>query len=223
MMTVEQLYPLVTEAIIRAETLQELKAPGARSAFMDVSMLEAKIADLVPADDPEGLVARHGAVRAAVSAGDFDRAATLSIQYGLFPSVTEKTAKLRRHKKKGNENEKSNRFRALLRDKQYLLAEFEALHEEEIRQIWALLEKLKKRRASLLHALLVAPKPTLKKSWRPRGSVVRIESVKHEGIVAASVGGFVARHRLVKRPAVLVKLANEGERSVIKPEARKKE
>ncbi len=76
-MSVERLYPLVTKAIRRAETLEDLQAPGARSAYLDVSLLEERIAELLPASDPEGALARRGAVRAALTAREITRAQQL--------------------------------------------------------------------------------------------------------------------------------------------------
>lgn len=76
-MSVDLLYPLVTEAIRRAETLEDLDAPGTSAAFLDVSLLEEKIAETLPASEPEGALARRGAVRAALSAGELGRARLL--------------------------------------------------------------------------------------------------------------------------------------------------
>ena len=76
-MTAEELYPLVTEAIRRAETLEDLQAPGKAKAYLDVSLLEEKIAETLPASDPEGAVARRGAVSAALSAREYGRAREL--------------------------------------------------------------------------------------------------------------------------------------------------
>ncbi len=76
-MTVDLLYPLVSEAIRRAETLEDLQAPGAHAAYLDLSLLEERIADALPASDPEGGIARRGAVRAAIAAEDFARARDL--------------------------------------------------------------------------------------------------------------------------------------------------
>ena len=64
---IELLYPLITEAIRRAETLEDLRAPGAHSAYLDVSLLEERITEFLPACDPEGALARRGAVRAALA------------------------------------------------------------------------------------------------------------------------------------------------------------
>jgi len=81
MTTAEELYPLVTEAIQRAETLEDLEAPGVHSAYLDVSKLEEKVAELLPASDPEGVLARRGAVRAAVAAKEFARARMLAERF----------------------------------------------------------------------------------------------------------------------------------------------
>ena len=59
-MTIESLYPPVTESIRRAEMLEDLGAPGAASAHLDVSLIEEKIANSLPASNPEGAIARHG-------------------------------------------------------------------------------------------------------------------------------------------------------------------
>lgn len=76
------LYLLVSEAIRRADVLDDLGAPGATEAHLDVSLLEEAIAALVSASEPEGALARRGAVRAAVRAGDLRRAETLASRFG---------------------------------------------------------------------------------------------------------------------------------------------
>lgn len=80
-MSIELLYPLVTEAIRRAETLEDLQAPGAPQAHLDVSFLEERVAEILPASNPEGVLARRGAVRAALAARDFTRAQRLSERF----------------------------------------------------------------------------------------------------------------------------------------------
>ncbi len=80
-MDLETLYPLVTEAIRRAEVLDELRAPGARNAYLDVSLLEERIASLLPASNAEGAIARRGAVSAALAAHDFRRAVELATRF----------------------------------------------------------------------------------------------------------------------------------------------
>lgn len=80
-MSIELLYPLVTEAIRRAETLEDLRAPGARAAYLDVSILEEKVAEVLPASDPEGAIARRGAVRAALAAKEPTRAQQLAERF----------------------------------------------------------------------------------------------------------------------------------------------
>lgn len=80
-MDIELLYPRITEAIRRAETLEDRGAPGARPAYLEVSRLEQKVAEILPASNPEGAVARRGAVRAALSAGEPARAQQLAKQF----------------------------------------------------------------------------------------------------------------------------------------------
>ena len=79
-MTVDSLYREVTEAILHAETL----TPGtleAAQALRDVSVLEEQIAERFAASHAEGAIARRGAVRAAVAAGDGERARRLVALY----------------------------------------------------------------------------------------------------------------------------------------------
>lgn len=80
-MNIDELYPLVSEAIRRAETLEDLGAPGACSAYQDVSLLEEKVAEVLPASDPEGALARRGAVRAALAAKELARAQQLAERF----------------------------------------------------------------------------------------------------------------------------------------------
>ncbi len=80
-MTLDSLYLVVTEAIQRAETLDDLHAPGAQQAHLDVSLIEERIAEVAPASEPEGAVARRGAVRAAVKAKDHQRAKNLADRF----------------------------------------------------------------------------------------------------------------------------------------------
>lgn len=80
-MSLEFLYPLVTEAIRRAEILEDLRAPGVHTAYLDVSLLEEKIAEFLPASDPEGALARRGAVRAALAARELGRAQQLTERF----------------------------------------------------------------------------------------------------------------------------------------------
>lgn len=85
---IETLYPLVTEAIRRAETLTSLGAPGAPTAWLDVSLLEEEISRILPTSDPEGEIARRGAVRAAVTANQPLRARELVSRFSMEPDVT---------------------------------------------------------------------------------------------------------------------------------------
>ena len=80
-MSLDFLYPLVTEAIRRAEILEDLRAPGVHTAYADVSLLEEKVAELLPASNPEGALARRGAVRAALAARELGRAQQLAERF----------------------------------------------------------------------------------------------------------------------------------------------
>ncbi len=73
-METDTLNTLVTGAIWRAEQLAALGMAGASQAWAEVSSLEEQLAKLLPATEPEGRIARRGAVRAALKAGDYGRA-----------------------------------------------------------------------------------------------------------------------------------------------------
>lgn len=80
-MNIEILYPLVTEAILHAERLEDLGVPSYQNAYQDVSLLEERIATLLSASDEEGAIARRGAIRAAMAAHKFHRAEELITKY----------------------------------------------------------------------------------------------------------------------------------------------
>jgi hypothetical protein len=80
-MDIDTLYPLVTEAIRRAEALEARNEQAAREAFSEVSRLEEYIANLVPLTDYEGVIARRGAVRAAIKAHHSGRALELVARF----------------------------------------------------------------------------------------------------------------------------------------------
>lgn len=85
--SLDSLYLLVTEAIQRAEVLEDLGAPGAAAAHLDVSLIEERIAGMLLASSVEGALARRGAVRAALSAGDRRRAENLIDRFGADPDA----------------------------------------------------------------------------------------------------------------------------------------
>lgn len=64
----------VSEAIYAAEHVADQNSQEARAAYASVSLLEEKIAGLTPATSTEGLLARRGAIRAAVNSGNTERA-----------------------------------------------------------------------------------------------------------------------------------------------------
>ena len=88
-MDADALYPLLDEKIRLAETLADLRAPGALQAFADVSRLEEKVAELFPPTDTEGAIARRGAVRAAIAAREFIRADALAKRFSSEEGVNE--------------------------------------------------------------------------------------------------------------------------------------
>lgn len=88
----ERLNSLVTEAILRAEDLEDAGDEDSRRAYLAVSGLEERIAEEMSAGDPEGAIARRGAVRALLKARDFARAQELA---GRFLSETDAPDELR--------------------------------------------------------------------------------------------------------------------------------
>ena len=80
-MDVDTLNSLVTGAIWRAEQLDDSGLETACSAWSEVSRWEEELAKLSPAKEPEGRIARDGAVRAALKAKDPVRAQELVERY----------------------------------------------------------------------------------------------------------------------------------------------
>lgn len=88
-MSLESLYPRVTEAILRAEALDDLGEAGASDAYLHVSLLEEEIAQATSPSAPEGELARRGAVRAAVAGGDMRRARELVERFATEPGASD--------------------------------------------------------------------------------------------------------------------------------------
>ncbi len=80
-MSTDVLHSLVTAAIWRAEQLEEHGVSSAPLAWAEVSSLEEELAAALPVAQPEGRIARRGAVRAALKARDYARAQTLAQRY----------------------------------------------------------------------------------------------------------------------------------------------
>lgn len=91
-MDIDTLYPLVTEAIRQAEALEACDDPAAREAFFEVSRLEEHIARVVPLSDYEGVIARRGAVRAAIKAHHCGRALELVAHFEAEEGIDEELA-----------------------------------------------------------------------------------------------------------------------------------
>lgn len=80
-MDVDSLNTLVTGAIWRAEQLEDRGVESAALAWKEVSLIEEELADALGASEPEGRIARRGAVGAALSASDYARAEALVQRY----------------------------------------------------------------------------------------------------------------------------------------------
>ena len=80
-LTEDELDTLVSIAIRRAEILEDMRSPAATDAWQEVMLYEERLAMLTPAAEITGGVARVGAVRAALAAGQRLDAARLASQY----------------------------------------------------------------------------------------------------------------------------------------------
>jgi hypothetical protein len=77
----DSLHSLVTSAIWRAEKLEEHGVSSTPMAWAEVASLEEELAAILPVSQPEGRIARRGAVRAALKARDYDHAQALTQRY----------------------------------------------------------------------------------------------------------------------------------------------
>ena len=81
LMETDELNTLVTDAIWRAQELEAVDISAAPGAWAEVSVIEEELAKAFPVSDVEGKIARRGAVRAALKAGDYARAHALAEAY----------------------------------------------------------------------------------------------------------------------------------------------
>lgn len=86
-METDTLNTLVSGAIWRAEQLEAHGIRPVSQAWAEVSSIEEELAKALPVSESEGRIARRGAVRAALKAGDYARAHALAEGY-----VAEETA-----------------------------------------------------------------------------------------------------------------------------------
>lgn len=84
----EALNALVTSAIWRAQQLETLGIWSASQAWAEVSSVEEELAKTYSTSQGEGRIARRGAVRASLKAGDYARAQELSDLYSNEDGVT---------------------------------------------------------------------------------------------------------------------------------------
>lgn len=87
-MSSEALNALVTSAIWRAQQLEAHGIGSASQAWAEVSSVEEELAKTYPISQGEGRIARRGAVRAALKAGDYTRAQYLSDSYANQKGAT---------------------------------------------------------------------------------------------------------------------------------------
>ncbi len=80
-MNADILNTLISSAIWRAEQSDELGLETSNSAWAEVSKYEEELAKIISVKEPEGRIARRGAVRAALKAEDHVRAQELLNRY----------------------------------------------------------------------------------------------------------------------------------------------
>ena len=80
-METDTLNTLVTDAIWRAEELDSRGLQSASLAWAEVSSIEEDLAKAHRVSEVQGRIARRGAVRAALKAGDYTRAYALADRY----------------------------------------------------------------------------------------------------------------------------------------------
>lgn len=88
-LTEDELDTLVSIAIRRAELLDDIGSPTANDAWQEVMVYEERLAMITSADEITGGVARVGAIRAALAAGqrlDADRLASQYLNDAALPA-----------------------------------------------------------------------------------------------------------------------------------------
>jgi hypothetical protein len=80
-LTEDELDTLVTIALRRAEILDEAGSQAASEAWQEVSIYEERLAAIIAPTEIAGGIARVGAVRAALAAGQWPKAARLRSVY----------------------------------------------------------------------------------------------------------------------------------------------
>jgi hypothetical protein len=107
----EALNALVTSAIWRAQQLEEHGIGSASQAWAEVSSVEEELAKTFPTSLGEGRIARRGAVRAALKAGDYNRAQELSDSYANEKGATKALKTALRDMLAEDSREMESRFR----------------------------------------------------------------------------------------------------------------
>ena len=107
----EALNALVTSAIWRAQQLEAHGIGSASLAWAEVSSVEEELAKTFLISQGEGRIARRGAVRAALKAGDYTRAQELSDAYANEKGATKALKAALREMLAEDAREMESRFR----------------------------------------------------------------------------------------------------------------
>ncbi len=110
-MSNEGLNALVTSAIWRAQQLESLGIGSASQAWSEVSSVEEELAKSHPTSQGQGRIARRGAVRAALKAGDYARAQQLYDSYTSEKGATKALKDALKEILTQDAKEMENRFR----------------------------------------------------------------------------------------------------------------
>jgi hypothetical protein len=107
----EGLNALVTSAIWRAQELETLGIGSASQAWSEVSSIEQELAKTHPTSQGQGRIARRGAVRAALKAGEYARAQELADGYANERGATSALKTALKEMLSQDAREMENRFR----------------------------------------------------------------------------------------------------------------
>ena len=111
--TEDELDVLVSIAIQRAELLEDARLPGAADAWREVMECEKQLSAITDAAGIPGGIARVGAVRAALAAGDVEAARRLGEAYLAEPHFPEERKTAIHGAIEDRESRRARRYRAL--------------------------------------------------------------------------------------------------------------
>ena len=112
-LTEDELNTLVSIAIRRAELLEDAGSLTANDAWHEVMVYEERLAMIVSPNEVTGGIARVGAVRAALAAGQRQEASRLAAQYFAEDSLSAERQMAIKHAFQEDQEWRARRFPAL--------------------------------------------------------------------------------------------------------------